>query len=369
MDTDLWFENSKQWKIFCTIYFMVNWQEKTCMFNGEKQNILPGQTLTSYAKLAEKAGSKDITYKIVRNACKHFHEQGYICLETTPRKNIKISIPNWEMTQKQTTEDGIFGNDRIVFLKKAQERAQHKPFLLEAKTPANKELPAFDDKNGAQFRAQDRALIEEDIRRKEEEEEKTASSNYLNKKEEVENTSPPRWVVTAYYNLFKEYTNKNPNVNYARDIKRINESEHISFIIADGPDKVLRKLRGWFAYDDDWKQRNNYPFAAFCKQYTSVKEAGPEPLEHRILIDNCRECGGSIFQGIEHVCETIEICEYCNVGFKAKGPPGQWTKEEHDCEKEQAARRQKEADYKAGKIDSFGNRINDLTKDIGKQIE
>ena len=325
MNSSLWHEDSKKLKVYQTIFLMVNWQANSWTFKGDEYNLTAGQTVTSYGNIAKDAGSKDITYKVVRNACKWLHEEGYICLETQPKKSIMITVLDWEETQNLNSIDDIQRNKQIVSSewaqKKAQDWAQESDDFIEAETSINKGFPALSNEIGAQNRAQDwaqdGALIEELKEVKEEEEAGLASigSKKEHEKEEAADASPLEWVLKTYYKLYKEYLKCDPDVNYKRDIYKLKESENKTFITTDSKEKVTSKIRGWFNYEDPWKIRNKFPFAAFVNQYPSVRESYPE----RILMDTCPECNRGIYKNEEHICTHIFLCEKCNCGIEFKG--------------------------------------------------
>jgi hypothetical protein len=344
MNSSLWHEDSKKLKVYQTIFLMVNWQANRWTFKGDEYNLTAGQTVTSYGNIAKDAGSKDITYKVVRNACKWLHDEGYICLETQPKKSIMVTVLDWEETQNLNAIDDIQRNKQIVSSewahKEAQEWAQESDDFIEAETSMDKGFPALSNQIGAQNRAQDGAqdgaLIEElkEIKEKEASNASIGNKKEDHEKEEAADASPLKWILDTYYQLYKEYNKCDADVNYKRDLHRLNTSENKTFITTDSEEKVTNKLRGWFYYEDDWKIRNKYPFAAFLKQYPSVRESYPDKPT-RYLLDTCPECHRGIYKNEEHICTHIFFCEKCNCAMEYKGKKEDFDiNKHHKCDPE-----------------------------------
>lgn len=98
MDSYVWSLKPEYYKVWQTILLNVNWKESTMDFAGEPRTIKPGQMVTGYEDLAQKAG-KGVTIQNVRTAIEKFEKTDMVTTKST-NKGTLLTVVNWGEYQK-----------------------------------------------------------------------------------------------------------------------------------------------------------------------------------------------------------------------------------------------------------------------------
>ena len=138
------------------------------------------------------------------------------------------------------------------------------------------------------------------------------------------NNSKSKQVVKEYISLLKG-KNLLPVINESKLIKQYS----LSPLVELDPGQVVKMLQAWFKTADDKTVKEGFPFGYFIKDYNSITP--PE----KVWTGTCLECYRQIYEGEEHICRHLAICDKCNVGIRYTGAKREdEILAQHECAKE-----------------------------------
>lgn len=109
----IWLNSTPEQKtILITLLLMVNHEENTWEWKGQKYTVQPGQMITSLNSIVEKCG-KGITTQNVRTALKRFEKLDFLTNEST-KQNRLITIVNWGKYQGIENEPNKVSNNQLT---------------------------------------------------------------------------------------------------------------------------------------------------------------------------------------------------------------------------------------------------------------
>ena len=109
----IWLNSTPEQKtILITLLLMVNHEENTWEWKGQKYTVQPGQMITSLNSIVEKCG-KGITTQNVRTALKRFEKLDFLTNEST-KQNRLITIVNWGKYQGIENEPNKAPNNQLT---------------------------------------------------------------------------------------------------------------------------------------------------------------------------------------------------------------------------------------------------------------